>query len=338
MVIVNSYLLAVVMCIITMLCWGSWANTQKMIGEKNWPFQLYYWDYAIGVFILSLILAFTMGSTGTGGRSFLVDITQATGGNLLSAFLGGAIFNISNILLVIAIQIAGMAVAFPIAVGLALVIGVIANYIPNPIGNPYLLFIGVAGVTIAIIITAIAYGKLNTNKEKKSSSTTKGIIISLISGILMGFFYRFVAASMSIDFHNLTPGMLSPYTAIVVFSFGVLISNFLWNSINMYKPITGTPCTYKQYFKDGNIGLHFIGLLGGIIWNIGMAFSILASGVAGPSISYGLGQGATLIAAIWGVFIWKEFKSAPEGTNKLLTIMFASYLIGLILIILAKII
>ena len=337
MVIINSYGLAVLMCVVTMICWGSWANTQKLVGEKKWPFQLFYWDYAIGVMILSLVLAFTMGSYGAEGRSFLVDLGQATGGNLSSAFIGGVVFNISNILLVVAIQIAGMAVAFPIAVGLALAIGVIANYIPNPVGNPYVLFIGVAGVVIAIIITAIAYGKLSSG-EKKSSGAAKGIIISLIAGVLMGFFYRFVAASMSMDFQNLAPGKLSPYTAVVIFSFGLLISNFLWNTIAMYKPITGEACTYKQYFKDGSFGLHFIGILGGIIWNIGMAFSILASSIAGPSISYGLGQGATLIAAIWGVFIWKEFKSAPEGTNKLLTIMFISYLVGLILIILAKIV
>ncbi len=337
MVIINSYAVAVVMCIITMICWGSWANTQKLVGEKKWPFQLYYWDYAIGVLILSLILAFTMGSFGEGGRSFLTDLSQATFGNLGSAFIGGVVFNISNIMLVIAIQIAGMAVAFPIAVGLALAIGVIANYIPNPVGNPYVLFIGVAGVVLAIVITAIAYGRISSD-EDNSSNKAKGIIISLIAGILMGFFYRFVAASMSMDFQNLAPGKLSPYTAVVIFSFGLLISNFLWNSIAMYKPITGEKCTYGQYFRDGTPGLHLIGILGGIIWNIGMAFSILASSVAGPSISYGLGQGATLIAAIWGVFIWREFKSAPKGTNALLSIMFISYLVGLILIILSKIV
>ena len=337
MVIISSYGLAVLMCIITMICWGSWANTQKMVGNKKWAFQLYYWDYAVGVMILSLILAFTMGSYGVEGRSFIPDIQQAAGGSLISAFIGGAIFNVSNILLVIAIQIAGMAVAFPIAVGLALVIGVIANYIPNPVGDPVVLFIGVAGVALAIIITAVAYGRLSSGNEK-SKGALKGIIISLVAGVLMGFFYRFVAASMSMDFQNLAPGKLSPYTAVVVFSFGLLISNFLWNSINMYMPITGEKCTYKQYLTEGSIGTHLIGILGGIIWNIGMAFSIIASGTAGPSISYGLGQGATLIAAIWGVFIWKEFKDAPKGTNKLLTVMFISYFVGLLLIILSKIV
>jgi glucose uptake protein len=337
MVIINSYYIAVLMCIITMLCWGSWANTQKLVAEKKWPFQLYYWDYSIGVIILSLIFAFTFGSMGSAGRPFLTDLMQAHGTNLLSAFIGGVLFNLSNIMLVIAIQIAGMAVAFPIGVGLALAIGVIVNYIPNPIGNPLILFLGVAGVILAIILTAAAYKKLNSNQEK-NNNTVKGIVVSMIAGVLMGFFYRFVAASMDMNFQHLAVGKLGPYTAVVVFSVGLLISNFLWNSINMYKPITGSACTYRQYFKDGNLSVHLVGILGGIIWNIGMAFSILASAQAGPSISYGLGQGATLIAAIWGVFIWKEFKKAPKGTNKILSVMFFSYLIGLLFIILARIV
>ena len=336
MLIIHSYGLAVILCVITMICWGSWANTQKLVGTKKWPFQLYYWDYTIGVLILSLLFAFTIGSRGDAGRSFMVDLQQAAGGNLMSAFIGGAIFNLSNILLVIAIQIAGMAVAFPLAVGLALALGVIVNYLHAPVGNPFVLFAGVAGVVIAIIITAIAYGKLSSANDKSTGGSAKGIIISLIAGVLMGFFYKFVAQSMSMDFANLAPGKLGPYTAVVLFSVGIVVSNLVWNSINMYKPITGEACTYQQYFKDGSVGLHLIGIAGGIIWNVGMGLNILASSVAGPSISYGLGQGATLIGAIWGVFVWKEFKNAPAGTNKLLTIMFIAYLVGLILIVLAR--
>jgi len=155
MVIVQWYPLAVVMCFVTMLCWGSWANTLKLAG-KEWRFQLFYWDYAIGVLLFSLLLAFTMGSFGSAGRSFIADLGQAEGAAIWSALLGGIIFNLSNILLVAAIDIAGMAVAFPIGVGLALVIGVITNYVKMPIGNPVLLFLGVAAVVVAIIVDALA--------------------------------------------------------------------------------------------------------------------------------------------------------------------------------------
>jgi len=332
MVVVESYLVAIVMCFVTMLCWGSWANTQKL-ASKEWRFQLFYWDYTIGVLILALILAFTMGSTGEEGRSFLTDLGQAEGSAIWSAILGGVIFNLANILLVAAIDIAGMAVAFPVGIGLALVIGVATNYLAVPVGDPILLFLGVAFVAVAIIVDAIVYKKLPSEGKK---DTTKGLILSIVCGIAMGFFYRFVAASMSTNFAQPEAGLMTPYTAVVVFSVGLFISNFLWNTIVMYKPFAGEPVSYKDYFSKGNPKLHLVGMLGGIIWSVGMSFSIIASGAAGFAISYGLGQGATMVAAFWGVFIWKEFKDAPEGTNKLITFMFACFIIGLGLIIAAK--
>lgn len=327
---VESYPIAIVLCFITMLCWGSWANTQKL-ASREWRFQLFYWDYAIGVLLLSLVFSFTLGSFGSGGRPFLADLGQASGAAIWSALLGGIVFNLSNILLVAAIDIAGMAVAFPIGVGLALVLGVVINYVKLPVGDPVLLVAGVVGVVIAIVIDALAYRRLPTDKQ----TTTKGILISIAAGVLMGFFFRFVVASMATDFANPEPGRLTPYTAVFFFSVGLLLSNFVWNSIAMKKPFVGDPVPYRDYFTKGNARLHLVGILGGIIWNVGMSFSIIASGAAGPSISYGLGQGATMIAALWGVFIWKEFKDAPEGTGRLLALMFVFYIVGLGLIVYA---
>ena len=337
MVVVASYTVAVLMCVVTMLCWGSWANTQKL-ASKEWRFQLYYWDYAIGVLLLALVLAFTMGSTGSAGRGFLADLQQAGGSAIGSALLGGVVFNVANILLVAAIDIAGMAVAFPIGIGIALVQGVIVNYWAEPKGNPVLLFSGVGLIAVAIIVNAVAYKSLPAQGQK---TTGKGIVISVVAGVLMGFFYRFVAASMSkiSEEGQLTEaGKLSPYTAVVFFSLGLFVSNFLWNTIIMKKPLVGEPVPFGDYFSKGNPRLHLIGILGGVIWSIGMSFSILASSQAGYAISYGLGQGATLVAAFWGVFIWKEFKAAPRETNKLLGIMFASYVVGLGLIIIANVV
>ncbi|MBL7113736.1 MAG: multidrug DMT transporter permease [Bacteroidales bacterium] len=332
MVVIQSYAAALVMIFITMLCWGSWANTQKL-ASKKWRFQLFYWDYALGVLLVSLLLAFTMGSVGDEGRSFIPDLAQADKSSLWSAFIGGVVFNLANILLVVAIDIAGMAVAFPVGIGIALVWGVVVNYIKAPVGNPLILFIGVAAVAIAIIINAFAYKKASGSNQK---NVTKGLLIAIIAGILMGFFYRFVVASMSTDFISPEAGKLTPYTAVVIFSVGLLLSNFIWNSILMAKPIDGEPVKYRDYFTQGNLKLHLIGILGGAIWNIGMSFNIVASGTAGPAISYGLGQGATMVAALWGVFIWKEFKGAPKGTNRLLGLMFAFFIVGLALIIIAR--
>ncbi len=227
-----------------------------------------------------------------------------------------------------------MAIAFPIGIGIALVLGVMINYIDTPEGDPIILFSGVLFIMAAIILDAIAYKNiLRSNKR----TPVKGIVISLLAGIAMGFFYKYVAQSMASDFVAPEIGKLTPYTALVVFSVGILLSNLLFNTLNMYKPIVGTPVTYKDYFSMGTPKLHLIGLLGGSIWGIGMSFSILASEQAGPAIAYGLGQGATMVAALWGVFIWKELKDLPKSKNWLITAMFLCFIIGLGLIIYSKV-
>jgi glucose uptake protein len=313
-----------------MLCWGSWANTQKL-ASKKWGFPLFYWDYTLGVVLLSIVFGLTLGSTGDSGQAFLPNLGEASSNAIFYALLGGIIFNIANLLLVAAIDIAGMAIAFPIGIGIALVLGVIVNYLALPIGDPLLLFTGVGLVALAIVVDALVYKRIS-----KGGATTKGIAISLAAGILMGFFYRFVAASMSTDFSNPTEGLLTPYSAVFIFSIGILISNFVFNTFFMYKPISGDKVTYKDYFKLGSPKLHLIGILGGVIWCLGFIFNMIAAGEAGFAISYGLGQGATMIAAIWGIFIWKEFKDAPKGTNNLLGLMFLLFIAGLLLIIMAK--
>jgi glucose uptake protein len=330
MFIVENYSLAVVFTIITMLCWGSWANTQKL-ASKDWRFETFYWDYVWGILIMSLIFAFTLGSTGEGGRSFLADFQQADSQNIQSALIGGVVFNAANILLVSAITIAGMSVAFPVGIGLALVIGVIVNYIDNPVGDKTLLFTGVALIALAILLNANAYRKMQSD----STVSAKGLILSVVAGVLMGYFYKYVAASMFTDFNVPEAGKLSPYTAVVIFAVGILISNFLFNTYLMFRPFQGTPVSYSDYFK-GSSKNHLMGILGGMIWCVGMSFNIIASGKAGAAISYGLGQGATIVAAIWGIYIWKEFKNAPKGTSLILNIMLLCYVVGLGLIIAAR--
>ena len=352
MLIITSYPTAGVLCFITMLCWGSWANMQKL-SSKSWAFQLFYWDYVIGILLLALILAFTAGSMGAGGRGFITDVEQADSQWLGSALLGGVIFNLANILLVAAIDIAGMAVAFPVGIGLALALGVITTYWAKPEGNVPMLAIGVACVLIAIILNAVAYRRMSANTTEvaidvapdahaepvRRASATKGIVLSLACGALMGFFYRFVAQAMGVidpATQTLEAGKLSPYTAMVFFSLGLLLSNFLWNSIVMAKPFAGAPVTYGDYFKLGTPRLHLIGVVGGMIWSLGMSLNILSNNAAGAALSYGLGQGATLVAALWGVFIWKEFKGAPKGTNGILAAMFLFFIAGLGVLIASK--
>jgi len=331
MFIVENYGLAILLCVVTMLCWGSWANTTKLT-SRTWRFELFYWDYGFGILITTVLFAITIGSYGSEGRAFFDDIKQAAGGSILSAFGGGVIFNLANILLVAAIAIAGMSVAFPVGIGIALALGVIVNYISSPQGNPLLIFGGVALIVLAILLNARAYQKL---RSITSGLSKKGLILSIVSGCLMGLFYKYVAASVVTDFNFPEAGKLTPYTALVIFSIGVVVSSFLFNTIQMKRPFVGAPVSFADYFK-GNGKDHLVGILGGMIWSIGMSLNIIASGKAGPAISYGLGQGATVVAALWGIYVWKEFDKAPAGTNALLTIMLLLYIGGLAMIIFSK--
>ncbi|MDP4227855.1 MAG: GRP family sugar transporter, partial [Bacteroidota bacterium] len=312
MFIVENYSLAVVFCIVTMLCWGSWGNTQKL-AAKTWRYELFYWDYVIGILLFSLVLGFTLGSFGENGRSFIPDLKQADLANIVSAIIGGIIFDAANILLSASISLAGLAVAFPLGVGIALVLGVFVNYFSTPKGDPCLLFLGVSLIMLAIIFNGIAAGKMKKGESGKSNK--KGILLAIFAGVLMAFFYRFVAAAMDLNnFEQPSPGKLTPYSAFFIFSIGIFVSNFVFNTLFMKKPIEGTPVSYKQYFQ-GNFKTHLVGIIGGCIWALGTSLSYIAAGKAGAAISYGLGQGATMIAAIWGVFIWKEFKGASKQTN-----------------------
>ena len=330
MFIVQSYPLAIFFCFVTMLCWGSWGNTQKL-AAKTWRYELFYWDYVIGLLLFSLLSAFTLGSFGTEGRSFLDDLMQADGRNLFSAFLGGVVFNASNILLAAAVALCGMSVAFPVGVGLALVLGVLINYFGAAKGDPLFIFLGVALIA-AIVMNGLAYRMARTGKRKL---TAKGLLISVAAGTIMAFFYRFVASSMDLDsFTAPAAGKMTPYTAVVVFAAGVFVSNFLFNTIAMKCPVEGTPVRPSEYF-GGTFRTHLVGMLGGAIWCLGESFSMIASGKAGAAISYGLGQGATLVSALWGILIWKEFRGAPGASVLCNAGMFVLFLAGLGLLIYA---
>jgi glucose uptake protein len=331
MFVVHSYSLAVIFCVVTMLCWGSWANARKL-APAEWRFELFYWDYALGVLLIAFILGITLGTLSTGGRSFFADLAQADGASIGHALFGGVVFNLANILLVAAIEVAGMAVAFPVGIGLALVLGVILNYVAVPVGNPALLGAGVGLVTLAIILDALAYRRQAATAVHMSA---KGLLLSLACGIFMGVFYRFVAAAMYADPQHPVHGLMGSYAAVFVFAIGVFASNFLWNTLAMRVPVMGPPVPFSHYWR-GRFNTHLAGLLGGVIWGVGMSLNIIASGRAGYAISYGLGQGATMVAALWGVFVWREFRDARKGVPGLLAAMFLCFIAGLALIILAR--
>ncbi len=331
MILVQNYTLAVLLCAVAMICWGSWQNTQNLIG-KSWRFEHYYWDFSIGIFLFALLMAFTFGSIGTEGRSFLPDLSQADPKNLLSAAVGGVIWNIGTLLLVAAISIAGMSVAFPIGGGIGWTLGILINYIGKPEGNPLFLFGGTAFIVLAIIMSMQSYKKLAANQKKP---TLKGIVLSLMAGLCIAFFYRFVASALATDFSPADAGKISSYTAVVFFSIGALICTVILNPLFMAKPVQGEPVKLSIWLKAPS-RTHLLGMLGGAIWCVGNSVSFMSVNAASPAISYGLSNSAPVVAALWGIFVWKEFKDAPKGTNLLLSMMFGFYLIGLVLIVYSR--
>jgi glucose uptake protein len=323
---VNDSGVAILFCVITMLGWGSWANTQKLAGRQRWPFELYYWDYAFGVALLGAIFFVTLGVFGSAGAGSFANLQSASAAPIWRAIGSGALFNVSNILVVIAIDAAGMSVAFPVGVGLALVIGTVFSYFQQPKGNPWLLGGGVALIVLAMILSAVAHRKARSGQQ---AGTYRGILFAVLGGCLMGFFYPQLMRSISPDFNTvpIQPGYLTPYTALLFFGIGLLASNFIVNTIFM----RAQGSTFRQYWTAAP-RLHWLGILGGIIWMIALSLNVIASGQAGPAVSYALGQGATLVATLWGVFIWREFRGAPPVVRPLIGFMFAGYTAGLVCI------
>jgi glucose uptake protein len=330
MFIITNYSLAVAFCFLAMLCWGSWANTQKLTTQSV-PTTIFYRDYTYGILILSLLLAFTLGSIGESGRSFLTDIRQGSTQNLFYALFGGFLFNIANILIVAGIELAGLSVAAPVGIGLALILGVLVNYLLSPAGNIGLLVGGVLVIFLAIVFSAMAY---RAKRLTDQSVSTLGVSASLAGGFLLSFFFYFVAKSMTMDFENPDPGSLTPYTALVIFALGIVVSTPLF--LPILRRFAGKPADGDIFYADVSRRNHRIGILGGMVWCLGMASSILASGTAGYAISYGLGQGATIIAVLWGVFTWHEFRGAPAQSGRYLVLMGMCYVLGLVLIVAAR--
>jgi glucose uptake protein len=322
----ETYGLALLLMLLSMICWGSWANTLKL--TPGWSFQLFYWDYAAGILLMSLLWGVSLGSINGGASAFFANLHHADQNHLLLALAGGAVFNLANVMLVAAIEIAGMAVAFPIGIGLALVVGVLLNFLIAPAGSPVLLFTGVFLVVMAILVDALAYRRRETVKRGVSA---KGIQISVVCGILMGLFYPLVSKATAGD-HS-----LGPYSVAFVFSVGVALCTIPVNFFMMKRSITGAAAvSFRDYF-NGRPSWHMWGLLGGTIWCTGAVFNFVASNaqIVGPAVSYAIGQGATMISALWGVFVWREFKTAPANARRLLPFMFALFLAGLLLVAIA---
>ena len=333
----SNYVTAVLLCVVTMFCWGSWGNTQKLAG-KTWRYELFYWDYVIGILVFSLTMGFTMGSCGENAQwGFLANLKSSFGTSWLWPFAAGIVFNLSNILLAAAIAVAGMSVAFPVGVGLALVGGTIFNYAVKKQGSIALIVVGLALIVSSIVCNALAF-KAKQGDGGDKSAMKKGLVLAFFAGILMMWFSPLVNKAIDLTFTNAAPqaGMMTPYTGFFLFAIGIFVSNFVFNTVAMRRPVQGEPILdgAKRYF-GGSIPTHLVGVLGGCIWGLGTLLSFVSGGAAGPAISYALGQGATLVSALWGILVWREFKGAPKKAGVLNFAMIVLFLAGIALIIAA---
>ncbi|HKF50013.1 MAG TPA: GRP family sugar transporter [Terracidiphilus sp.] len=329
----ETYHAALFLMILSMLCWGSWANTLKLC--PRFRFQLFYWDYVWGLALGAVVLGLTAGTMGKSGTPFLDAVQHSPGTAILYAVCGGTIFNVANLLLVAAIDVAGLAVAFPVGIGLALIVGAVSSYLVHPAANPLLLFGGVALVTVAIILDAAAYRKRESNAP---AATTRGIVLSLVAGLLMGSFYPLVARAMTGTAAQGGADSAGPYAVALFFAIGVALSTIPANLLLMAKPLDGKPPVSGADYWRANFSWHVAGMLGGFIWCIGGVANFVASQAhinIGPAVSYSIGQGATMISACWGVFVWREFAGAPRAAKPLLFAMFVFFLLGLGLVALA---
>jgi glucose uptake protein len=333
MIVLQSYWVSILFCVFAMVCWGSWQNTQKMV-QKGWRFELFYWDLTVGILLMATIAVFTVGSLGETGRPFLQDIKQAGVSSMVYAMLGGLLWNMGNLLMVAAISVAGMSVAFPIGGGIAWVLGIILNYINIsmkggiPTDNPAMLWSGVVFIMIAIFLSGKSYKNLSKTKQKTS---LKGIMLSVLAGTFIAFFFPMVVNSLDPAFVTSGKGSLTPYSGVFFMAIGIVITTAIINPFFMKNPVEGVPVKMKEY-RSGTARTHMLGMLGGGIWALGTIFSYMAVGATNPAIAYALSNAAPVVAILWGLFVWKEFQGAPKGTNTLLFLMFVGYLTGLVLI------
>jgi len=342
MILPQSYAVVLFLMVLSMICWGSWASTYK---DAHWRFELYYFDFSFGLLLAAVILALTLGTMGFDGFSFADDISHAGKREWFDAFIAGIVFNLANMLLMAAIAAAGMTVAYPISAGLVLIIGIVAGRFGKSTGNPLLTFAGCALILAAIIIAGSAYRFINETRHEASAragkakstrrpAAVKGIVIAVLSGVLMAVFYPLLASS--------SRGVLGlgPYSACAIFALGVFASTFVFNLFFMNLPVEGEPLDFFEYFK-ATPKSHGLAVLGGMIWCFGAVAAYTAESADNvrilTSLTYGLSQAPALLAMLWGVFVWKEFKDGDTRTKSMVGLLFALFALGILLVSVAQV-
>lgn len=339
MILPQSYLATLIVMIAAMLCLGSWVSTYKM--ARGLRFELYYFDFVFGVVVAAILFAFTVGSMGFDGFSFTDDMMHGGKHQWLYGLLAGVIFNLANLLLVAAVSVAGISVAFPVAVGCSLVAGSLLEMIIGDATNYTLVITGCLMIVLAIGADVFAYGGLLVQRHEelaksgKAKSTrrpgsAKGVILCVASGLLMCVPPLLIRAAMQPELG------IGPYATSFVFALGLFFSTFVFNIFFINLPVEGEPVELGDYFK-APLKTHMVGFAGGAIFAAGTT-AVLAGQAApaganlGPALNSALPQAMVIIAALWGLLVWKEFGRAELKVKLAAVLMLVCYVCGLALL------
>jgi glucose uptake protein len=339
MILPQTHVAVLLLTILSLFCWGSWANSYKLAGK--WRYELYYFDFAAGVVVAAFLYALTVGNLGYDSFSFMDDLMHAGKRQWLYGFMGGVIFNLGNMILMSAISVAGMAVAFPVGIGVATILGISLAYAAQSTGNPALLFAGCVLIAGAVVAAALAYrlhailrheelAKAGKAASTRRPSSIKGIVLALVSGLLLGSFFPLVDKAREGDLG------LGPYAVAAVFAMGVFLSTFVFNVFLMNLPVEGEPLEVLDIFRS-TPREHLLGVVGGALWCTGLVTSLLAASAPAEAhlatvAGYLLARGFPLIAALWGILLWKEFKGSDLRVKTLVVFMFLLFAGGLLVI------
>jgi glucose uptake protein len=316
MYIPATYGTALILMLTSMVCWGSWPNLLKRL--PAWRLEYFYFDFTVGLLVTAVLYGMTLGSGETGASGFIATLWHAGPREAWFAVVGGFIWNFGNILLLNSIMLVGLAVAFPIAAIPAIVLGIGASYWLNPVGNAVALVTSAVLLLIAAQTTAAAYGRLGS---VVTAHRSKGIAVALISGFLIGFFPPFVTAAFS------GSAGLDAYALTTFFTVGAFLATLVSLPVLLKKPLVGEAGKLAGYF-GGSTGQHVLGLLAGAIWCTGTVFNFISASLVGVAISVGIGSGAPMVGALWGVFVWGEFASGDRKAKRLIGAALVLYAVG----------
>jgi glucose uptake protein len=325
-----------VLLVLCMLCWGTWPIFHKM--AKRYRFELFYFDFGFGMGFVALLCAFTVGSLGFDGFSFTDDLLNARKQEWLLAILAAMIFNFGNMLTLGASSITGIAVAFPLSFGVAMIVGSWMNYLGHPGIDSALMWGGTMLVIVSLILGSSAYSHLRAmqhetlaragkTKSTRRPSSLKGILLSLVGGLVLGTF-----APLLLRAQDPEDGV-GPYSLLFLFALGVFVSTFIFNLFFMNLPMEGDPLEIADYIKTP-IKNHLFGALSGAVWGIGAVAIFVANSPKGEIHPTGtssliLAQAAPILAALWGWLIWKELKGGDIRVKAFAGLMLVFFAGGL---------